>query len=419
MQIVLSCENFDAFGGTETYTLTAAQQLEALGHDVAIYSPNRGAMAEFARGEGMRVLGIDELPSVCDLVVFGDAATCHELSSRYGDAVRMFVVHSRDHALQYPPQLDGCCHAVIVLNDRVRRTVEARGWHAPIVRLSQPIDTARFRNLGPPRRSARRALLLSNYLTGPRTELLESACRANCISLSWIGVPASPTATPEHAIANADMVFALGRSALEGMAAGRAVYVYGAVGGDGWVTPDRYPAMEADGFAGLSDRGMTIDVARLTADLAEWKQMMGEVNRDLVLSNHEAREHAIELVSLARTVEAREHFPGTAANELAYLVRRERQAYARCFGALAEASQLRSQLSEAEVRLGEAGAHIAQASQLRSQLSETELQLGEARARITMLEGSLRDIRGTRRYRLAVRLARPLDRLRESRQVQT
>ena len=107
-----------------------------------------------------------------------------------------------------------------------------------------------------------------------------------------------PTATPEHAIANADMVFALGRSALEGMAAGRAVYVYGAVGGDGWVTPDRYPAMEADGFAGLSDRGMTIDAARLTADLAEWKQLMGEVNRDLVLSNHEAREHAIELVSL-------------------------------------------------------------------------------------------------------------------------
>ena len=51
MRIVLSSENFDGFGGTETYTLTVAQQLDALGHDVAIYSPNRGAIAELASEE--------------------------------------------------------------------------------------------------------------------------------------------------------------------------------------------------------------------------------------------------------------------------------------------------------------------------------------------------------------------------------
>lgn len=401
MRILLSSENFDGFGGTETYTLTVARQLEALGHDVAIYSPNRGAIAEFAREQGVPVLGIDALPSACDLVVFGDAATCHDLASRCGDAVRMFVAHSCDHALQFPPQLDGCCDAVVVLNDRVRRAVEARSRHAPVIRLCQPIDTTRFRNLGPPRPRALRALVLSNYLPGLRVELLERACRANQISLSWIGAQASTTATPEHAIADVDMLFALGRSALEGMAAGRAVYVYGVVGGDGWVTPDRYPAMESDGFAGLSDREQTIDAARLTADLGRWEQTMGEANRDLVFSKHQAREHAIELVRLARTFGSREPFPGTAANELAYLVRRERQAYVRGFGALAEAGRLRSRLSETE-----------------AQLSETEAQLGAARAQIEMLEGSLRELRDTRRYRLAARLARPLDRLRESRKAE-
>ena len=214
MRIVLSSENFDGFGGTETYTLTVAQQLDALGHDVAIYAPNRGAIAEFAREEGVRVLGIDALPGACDLVVSGDAATCHELASRYGDAVRMFVAHSCDHALQSPPQLAGRCDAVIVLNDRVRRAIEARGWHAPIVRLRQPIDTARFRNLGPPRPLPRRALVLSNYVRGPRAELIERACRANGISLSWVGDPTSATATPEHAIANADLVVGLAEACL-------------------------------------------------------------------------------------------------------------------------------------------------------------------------------------------------------------
>ncbi len=394
MRIVLSSENFDGFGGTETYTLTVAQQLDALGHDVAIYAPNRGAIAEFAHEEGVRVLGIDALPPACDLVVSGDAATCHELAPRYRDAVRLFVAHSCDHALQSPPQLAGRCNAVIVLNDRVRRAIEARGWHAPIVRLRQPIDTARFRNIGPPRPLARRALVLSNYVRGPRAELIESACRANAIGLSWVGTTTSTTATPEHAIANADLVIALGRSVLEGMAAGRAVYIYGVVGGDGWVTPDRYPAMEADGFAGLSDSQLMIDAPRLTSDLARWEPSMGEANRDLVFSHHEAREHAIELVSLAHRLGSPQSFERTPNEELSHLVRRERQAYVRCTGALLEASRLRSETEQ----LG--------------------AQLAAAHTQIATLERSLRELRGTRRYRLAYLLARPLDWLRGRRQAE-
>ena len=46
MRILLSFENF---GGTETYTATVANELDRLGHHVMVYSPNRGAMAEFAR----------------------------------------------------------------------------------------------------------------------------------------------------------------------------------------------------------------------------------------------------------------------------------------------------------------------------------------------------------------------------------
>jgi hypothetical protein len=394
MRIVLSSENFDGFGGTETYTLTVAQQLDALGHDVAIYAPNRGAIAQFAREEGVQVLDIDALPRACDLLVSGDAATCHELGSRYGDAVRLFVAHSCDHALQAPPQLVGRCDAVIVLNDRVRRAIEARGWHAPIVRLRQPIDTARFRNLWPPQPMARRALVLSNYVRGPRADLIECACRANEIGLSWTGTTTSTTATPEHAIANADLVIALGRSVLEGMAAGRAVYVYGMVGGDGWVTPDRYPAMEADGFAGLSNRELTIDAGRLTSDLARWQPSMGEVNRDLVFSHHEAREHAIELLSLAQRIGSPRSVERAPADELSHLVRRERQAYLRCTGALLEAGRLRSENEQLGSHLAAAHAHIA------------------------MLEGSLREIRETRRYRLGCLLARPLDRLPARRHVE-
>ena len=181
------------------------------------------------------------------------------------------------------------------------------------------------------------------------------------------------------------------------------------------MTPDRYPAMEADGFAGLSDRGLSIDAGRLTRDLACWDPAMGEVNRDLIYAHHAARDHAIELVSVARGLDSRQSFDdGTAANELAHLVRREHQASGRYVGALAEAGRLRSQAQQREHEVAALSVQVAEAN---AQLSEVYAQLGDARTQFATLEGSLRLLRDTRRYRLACLIARPLDRLREHRHV--
>ena len=250
VRVLLSFENFAWFGGTESYTLTVAMELQRLGHEVAIYSPNHGAMAEFARRQGVSIVSSRELPASSDLLICSDAATCHELAPRYGDAVRLFVVHSVDFMLQAPPQQRDRCQAVVVLNDRVRRAVEARAWHAPIVRLRQPIDLRRFAGIARTASNSRTALVLGNVVSPSGAKLIEDACRANGLNVEWVGARTQPTPTPELAIARARLVIGLGRSVLEGMAGGRAAYVYGIVGGDGWVTPERYPLMEADGFAG-------------------------------------------------------------------------------------------------------------------------------------------------------------------------
>lgn len=100
MRALLSSENFDGFGGTETYVLTVAEQLERLGHQACLYTANAGAIAEFARGEGVPVGGRAELPRDRDVVIANDAATCFGRAHRYRDPVRVFVAHSRDLPLQ-------------------------------------------------------------------------------------------------------------------------------------------------------------------------------------------------------------------------------------------------------------------------------------------------------------------------------
>jgi hypothetical protein len=58
------------------------------------------------------------------------------------------------------------------------------------------------------------------------------------------------------------------RAALDAMACGRAGYVYEVFGGDGWVTPELYPALEADHFAGLATVRV-IGPRELARDLAD------------------------------------------------------------------------------------------------------------------------------------------------------
>ena len=88
------------------------------------------------------------------------------------------------------------------------------------------------------------------------------------------------------------------------MACGRAAYVLDVVGGDGWVTEERYPAMEADNFSGQATE-WSLDRERLIADLADYRPDMGQVNRDLVLTHHDARSHAYALVALFRRLSPR------------------------------------------------------------------------------------------------------------------
>lgn len=389
MRVLLSSENFAGFAGTETYTVTVARELDRLGHDAAIYSPNRGAMAEFAREEGVPVLGGEQLPPSCDLVIASDAATCHELAGRYHDAVVVCVVHSADHMLQAPPQVEDRCQAIVVLNDRVRRAVQARASHAPVVRLRQPIDLLRYCYLGPGRPAARTALVTTNYVTGQRATVIEQGCRARGLDVRWIGTTTAPTATPEFAIADADVVIGLGRGVLEAMAAGRATYVYGIVGGDGWVTPEQYPAMEADGFAGTALRDVVIDADRLAEDLTSWNEHMGEINRDLSSAHHSAREHAVALVDLARELGRSQPADLSLSEELAHLVRLQWRSEGRAEASLAETVRLRSLIAELE----------QEAATLRTHLVEADAKL--ARFRLT------------RRYRLAGRIAAPLDWLRD------
>jgi hypothetical protein len=432
MLVVLGLSDFSVFAGTETYTLTVADELVRLGHEVVIHAGTAGPIADAARERGVAVItDLERLPASCDAVIVQDTPSAFALAQRFPEARRVMIVHSEYFIVQSPPQLDGVCDAVVVLNDRVQRHVQQLASPPPrVIRLRQPVDLKRFGTRGGAPSAARRALVLGNYLRGEAAAVVTGACAAAGLEPVLSGVHSTPTQTAEQAIADVEVVIGLGRCVVEAMAGRRAAYVYGIAGGDGWVTPERYADMEADGFGGTASE-LIVDGARLTADLAAWDAEMGPANRQLTHRHHDAAAHAVELVDLLRELQPEERPATDHAGELARLVRLEWQSWSRYAGALSENRELRDALRvhqdtsrrELEQEVGRVrGEAKIEIERLDAELTATrddrDVYAAEAQRAVADLaaeRAASEAFRATARFRLAAALARPLDRLRRSR----
>jgi len=357
MRIVLATHAFDGVGGSETYLLTVAEQLQRLGHGVTIYAVALGKMAELARARAIDIVAeLDDLSDHCDVVIAQDGGVSYELADRWPQTPQLFVCHSGFFDLQLPPLVPGVVGAVVVLSDRVERRIRALDVPHRIVRLRQPIDTERLVPRAGARKRPIRALLLGNYLRGDARRALVEAWAAAGVEVVQVGVPTNTTLHPEQDIAQADIVVGKGRAILDAMSCGRAAYVYDAFGTDGWVTPEVYPLMEADAFAGQA-LPRVVDSDQLRRELDDYRPLMGQVNRELIMNHHQARTHAEQLVDLSRELVPAASPNTTARRELARMIRLKWRAEAELFGlrsdfapVAAEAVELRAGLADATER---------------------------------------------------------------------
>jgi hypothetical protein len=422
LRVILGTSAFAHPGGTESYVLTVAHELRRLGHEAVVTALELGEMADLARRRGIVVAhDPSELPPGCDVLFAQDAIITGALAERYPNTRLVAFAHSDLFDHQLPVVLPGVVAAVVVASDRVAQRIQALPLDAPVVRLRHPIDTERFSPRGPIRERPRRALILSNYLKGDRRDALTGPWQAAGVECVQVGAPTQAELDVVPAIAEADIVVAKARAALEGMSCARAVYVFDEFGGDGWVTPDNYARLEADNFAGQVSP-IPCDPER---DLGGYRPDMGWTNRDLIRRHHTARRHVTELLEVLRGPGPQRDEPVGAVAEVARLARAswdaERRALTleaeavrlreRTIAAEWEAEEMRQRLDKAEA---EAQAHAAEAEAWRGRALEAEPwreRAEEAERRVAELRGLL----DTRRAQVGLAAGRFVDGLRRRR----
>jgi hypothetical protein len=248
---------------------------------------------------------------------------------------------------------------VVVFDERTGERVRAATLPQQLVRLRRPVDLDRIVSRGElPEWPARARLQLegvSDYRRGIVQRVLSDAR----IELGD----------------DADVVLGRGSAVVEALAQGRAAYVYGDDGGDGWVTPERYELLEADGFSGRAEPSATT-FERLRDELEDYDPALGPAGRELAQA-HDARAHAQELVAAFDDLKPRRDPVDAPLRELARLVRVE-SATARRSAAVA------ARLEVGETRVRELERELANArernEQLTREVEELRLRVEDAAA---------------------------------------
>ena len=274
MRVLFTNNTLQDRAGTELYVRDVACRLRELGHEVAAFSTQLGAVAGELQTAGVAVVAdLGRLPFQPD-IIHGQhhLETMTALLSLPG-VPAVFFCHGALPWEEMPPVFPRILRYAAVDFACRDRVVRDTGVPATEVRvLFNFVNLQRFEMRPPLPETPRRALVFSN--TASESEVyvkcIRQACARSGLTVDLAGLLSQNVAAePETLLPQYDLVFAKARAALEAMAVGNAVVICDAHGCGYLVNPENFEAMRSlnFGFCTMS-RPLTAD--NLAAQIAQY-----------------------------------------------------------------------------------------------------------------------------------------------------
>lgn len=230
LKILITNHRFATRSGTEIYVRDLALNLLKHGHKPVLYSPRLGGIADEIRFATVPV--VDDLGA---MAVSPDIIHGHHLDEtmtallHFPNVPAIYVCHDWYSVLDRPPFFPRILRYVAVDEPCYDKLIYECAVPVNRVRLlHNAVDLERFKLRSPLPCRPRRALLYCNYTEADEyLEALRDACARAELQLDVLGQRlGSIGSEPEKLLAQYDIVFAKGRSALEALAVGVAVIIY-------------------------------------------------------------------------------------------------------------------------------------------------------------------------------------------------
>lgn len=299
LSILIATHHMTDYTGTETYTLTLARALAKRGHAVTVYARYMDRMRPYLVEAG--------IPAVDDLNTLRgqrfDVAHVHH--SLPAVAVRVafpalpmvMVSHGVLPFLEQHPPLELGAARILAVSEEVRDHLIALGVSAADVYICRNlVDEGQFTPVVPPASELKRAAILSGRMDESTASTIRAACQKLGIKLQargGKGTELTPRRIPVF-LNSVDLVFTLGRGAIETMLCGRVPVVMDCHGCDGMVMPGNLQDLMACNFSGRRfARRPTVD--ELAEELKTYTPGLGLALRDVALRFFAASEVVREL----------------------------------------------------------------------------------------------------------------------------
>ncbi len=310
--------------GSELYVCEIATELIKRGHKPVVYSPRIGKLADELRGKSIPVVkDLDSLTVKPDLIHGQHHLETMTALSRFPGTPAVYFCHGWLPWEELPPSHPRIIQYVTVSDALHDRLVYECGLPAEkITTILNSVDLERFRPRPPLPGIPRRALVFNSH--ADETNILSTvreACARNDIAMDVMGYASgNPSFRPETQLGNYDILFAIGRSALEGLAIGAAVICCGLEGAGQMVTTQNLAWLRRNNFGiRVLDRPFTPDVLSAEIqryDAADALKVSQEVRATAGLSD--MVEQVLGVYDLTLNNFAESYEPDLAAEGLAF-----------------------------------------------------------------------------------------------------
>jgi O-antigen biosynthesis protein len=274
--------------GTEIFTLKLAKSLKELDHQVIVYSSN---VSRFFKDK-FRNLKIPIINNLEQARCFPlDVAHVHHnvnaLKIRYHfpKLPIIFLCHGITPFLEQPPILDIKISQYLAISEGVRDHLIKLGIKSNQIQIFRNIFNENlFSSYNNINAKPQQALVISNRITEKEIQIINDSTKKLGISIDYIGKRFKHIKNcdlPNH-INKSDLVFTLGRGAVETMMCGRIPIIYDHNGGDGMVTPDNFRLLMRKSFSGRTHQHRFTTIS-LIKEIKKYKSQNGQLLRQLAL----------------------------------------------------------------------------------------------------------------------------------------
>ena len=256
--------------GSETWTLTMAEELENQGHEDTLKT-------DATHSE-----------DVFDVAIINHN-TCL-LTTKHLTCKKIFTSHGVIPELEQP--IHGA-DVYVSVSEEVQDNLNKKGFDSVVIRNG--IDTEHYAPTRPINKVLKNVLFSSNYQSNAERVIREACDRAG-LNFNRIGGQ-NKTTQVLYELNKADLVIGLGRTAYEAMSCGRNVIIYDYNGGDGFARPHLLPDIRYNNCSGRYNKH------QYTADdlvelFTQYNPDTGRRLREYIIQNNNIQKTAQQYLNL-------------------------------------------------------------------------------------------------------------------------